>query len=281
MNISRQQCRDTRGVQLVVLTGTPCQPATYQIITYASLGSQDDVFVPLENLRAGQAYLLDIDGYLKDFCQFTLAVSGQPHGQPVATELLLSSAAPTTNNLVQLRWTLPDSLASTTRFRIVSREAAQFRSLERASLPAKRSIYGTQQDEYIFTDTLRKPGRYLYQVIAEGLTPSVVQQHWYNYSKLLPGQLRQSAAYLHIPLTKYANGARLSVVLSDAATGRVITAKQLIRQKSDERQGYLAAELFQQQGIRQVHVSIAQSRGLGKAPLTQELVLAVPPLSSN
>ena len=40
-----QNCRDVRGVPLVVLTGQPCQPATYRVLSCASLGTQDDVFV--------------------------------------------------------------------------------------------------------------------------------------------------------------------------------------------------------------------------------------------
>ncbi|RYY21571.1 MAG: hypothetical protein EOO36_00355, partial [Cytophagaceae bacterium] len=72
VNISGQRCRDVRGVQLVVLTGTPCQPSTYHVLSCTSLGTQDDLFVTLPNLQAGHPYLLDIDGYLKDGCRFNL-----------------------------------------------------------------------------------------------------------------------------------------------------------------------------------------------------------------
>ncbi|WP_460502567.1 hypothetical protein, partial [Hymenobacter agri] len=107
VNIGGQKCRDVRGVQLVVLTGQPCQPATYRILSCTSLGTQDDVFVTLDSLRAGQPYLLDVDGYLKDFCQFTLQVSRTATGMPVSyfppspTRVL-----PTASRVAALSWTL-------------------------------------------------------------------------------------------------------------------------------------------------------------------------------
>ena len=60
VNIGGQKCRDVRGVQLVVLTGQPCQPATYRVPSCTSLGTQNDVFVTLDSLRIGCPYLLDM-----------------------------------------------------------------------------------------------------------------------------------------------------------------------------------------------------------------------------
>ncbi|UPL49532.1 hypothetical protein [Hymenobacter sublimis] len=185
VNIGGQKCRDTRGVQLVVLTGQPCQPATYRVLSCTSLGSQDDVFVTLDSLRAGQPYLLDVDGYLKDFCQFSLTVSDKAQGVPAQLAPALASVAPTVSSSFTLRWTLPDSLGAVQQFRVLRREAAAFRASEVATVPVQRTTYGTTSPEYVWTDTLSAPGRYLYQVItkaADGTAPAVVQQQWYAYS---------------------------------------------------------------------------------------------------
>lgn len=168
VNIGGQQCRDTRGVQLVVLTGEPCQPATYRVLSCTSLGSQDDVFVTLDSLRAGQPYLLDVDGYLKDFCQFTLAVSDQPRGVPALAPPQVASVAASASAVVTLRWTLPDSVGAPRGFRVLRREAAAFRADEVAAVPVPRTTYGTTRPEYTWTDTLARPGRYLYQVVTDG-----------------------------------------------------------------------------------------------------------------
>lgn len=129
VNIGGQRCRDVRGVQLVVLTGQPCQPATYHVLSCTSLGTQDDVFVALDDLQAGQPYLLDIDGYLKDFCQFTLQVSDRAVGMPaVLPPASLAGALPGANRVVGLEWALPDSLAATPRCRVLRREQHEFRA---------------------------------------------------------------------------------------------------------------------------------------------------------
>ena len=60
VNIDGQKNRDVRGVQLVVPTGQPCQPATYRVVSCTSLGTQNDVFVTLDSLRIGCPCLLDV-----------------------------------------------------------------------------------------------------------------------------------------------------------------------------------------------------------------------------
>ncbi len=189
VNISGQQCRDTRGVQLVVLTGTPGQPETYNVLSCTSLGSQDDVFVALDGLRAGQPYLLNVDGYLKDFCEFSLAVSCKPRGVPALTPPSLAAVAPADSKLFTLHWTLPDSIGAVQQFRVLRREAGEFRAAFRATVEVSRTTYGSAGIDYTWTDTLASPGRYLYQVVAEttdDAAPAVVQQQWYAYSERLP-----------------------------------------------------------------------------------------------
>jgi len=196
VNISGQQCRDTRGVQLVVLTGTPCEPATYRVLSCASLGNQDDVFVTLDSLQAGRPYLLDVDGYLKDFCQFSLQVSDKPHGLPAVAAPPLSSVPPTREKVVRLHWSLPDSLGTATHFRVLRREVAAFRATKRATLLVSRTTYGSNAQDFTWTDTLTAPGRYLYQVVAEAPNnaPALLLQQWYAYSRLMPTYEEQKRA---------------------------------------------------------------------------------------
>lgn len=182
VNIGGQKCRDTRGVQLVVLTGEPCQPSTYQVLSCTSLGTQDDVFFPLEGLRAGQRYLLNVDGYLNDFCSFALTVSSQPKGLPVA-EPTATETVFTPTHLVTLNWTLPDSV-SATKSHILRREARQKRAQAIGEQPVIRSVYGGQQADYALTDTLPGPGRYHYQVITAATDeqpPVVVSSRWVTW----------------------------------------------------------------------------------------------------
>ena len=264
VNIGGQQCRDVRGVQLVVLTGQPCQPATYRVLSCTSLGTQDDVFVTLDSLRAGQPCLLDVDGYLKDFCRFTLQVSRTAAGLPVSyfppspARLL-----PTASRVVELRWTLPDSLANVPNCRVMRRETHQYRSTEVRRVPVRRDTYGRPETSYSVTDTLPGPGIYDYQVLttrAENGPPAArLRQWWYAYGTAAtmpqPGTV-PNRNVVELPLRKYPNKARLSVVITEPATGRVLLARQLINQPADPRQGQLPVRKWQAAGLEKIAVEI-------------------------
>ncbi|MBO2011807.1 hypothetical protein J4E00_22275 [Siccationidurans soli] len=264
INIGGQKCRDVRGVQLVVLTGQPCQPATYRVLSCTSLGTQDDVFVTLDSLRAGQPYLLDVDGYLKDFCQFTLQVSQTATGMPVSyfppnpTRLL-----PTASPVVELSWIIPDSLASTPGCRVMRREIHQYRSTEVRYVPVRRDTYGRPETSYAVADTLPGPGIYDYQVVTTraetGPAAARLRQWWYAYGTAatmpLPGTVPNRDA-VALPLRKYPNKARLSIVVTDPATGRVLLAQQLINQPRNARQGELPVRKWQDAGLEKIAVEI-------------------------
>ncbi|MDQ2769984.1 MAG: hypothetical protein M3Y54_05730 [Bacteroidota bacterium] len=264
INIGGQKCRDVRGVQLVVLTGQPCQPATYRVLSCTSLGTQDDVFVTLDSLRAGQPYLLDVDGYLKDFCQFSLQVSQTATGMPVSyfppspTRLL-----PTASRVVELRWTLPDSLAAAPASRVLRREIHEYRSSEVGRVPVRRDTYGRPELSYATTDTLPGPGIYEYQVLTaateNGPGAARLRQWWYAYGTAatapLPGTVPRSDV-VELPLRRYPARARLSVVVTDPATGRVLLARQLVNQPTDPRQRLLPVRRWQQAGLEKIAVEI-------------------------
>jgi len=264
VNIGSQKCRDVRGVQLVVLSGQPCQPATYRVLSCTSLGTQDDVFVTLDSLRAGQPYLLDVDGYLKDFCQFTLQVSQTAAGIPVSyfppspTRLL-----PTASRVVELSWALPDSLATASACRIMRREIHQYRSTEVRRVPVRRDTYGRLEVSYSVTDTLPSPGIYDYQVVTthadNGPAATRLRQWWYGYGTAAtmpqPGTV-PSRDVVELPLRKYPTNARLSVVITDPASGRVLLARQLVNQPANSRQGELPVRKWLDAGLEKIAVEI-------------------------
>ncbi|MFC7666018.1 hypothetical protein ACFQT0_25890 [Hymenobacter humi] len=286
VNIGGQKCRDVRGVQLVVLTGQPCQPATYRILSCTSLGTQDDVFVTLDSLRAGQPYLLDVDGYLKDFCQFTLQVSTKAAGMPVSyfppnpTRVL-----PTASPVVELRWTLPDSLDAAPACRVMRREVHQYRSTEVRLVPVQRDTYGRPVLEYVITDTLPGPGIYDYQVVTTrgdtGPAPVRLRQWWYGYGSgsTLPGVATANSAVLALPLRKYPAKSNLSVVITNPGNGQVLLSRQLVNQPTNRRQGQLPVRKWQEAGIEKIAVEITCHPPRGHF-FTDRLLLVLPPVAA-
>jgi hypothetical protein len=283
VNIGGQRCRDVRGVQLVVLTGTPCEPATYRVLSCTSLGTQDDLFVTLPNLQAGQPYLLDVDGYLKDYCSFTLQVSGHARGVPVAPAPTLPATPLSTSRVVRLTWQVPDSLASTAYCRVLRREQREFRAREIGRVPVAHNTYGLRQSTYALTDTLPGAGNYLYQIVTESeddaSAPALLRQHWVSYSRLRPimaGAAPTDVAFLELPLGRYPRQAYLTFVVTNLQNGNLLRTISLTNQPSDAPRGRLYAQPWLDAGLRQVAVDVT-CRPVHGSAYTHHLLL---PLST-
>jgi hypothetical protein len=281
VNIGGQRCRDVRGVQLIVLTGTPCEPATYRVLSCTSLGTQDDLFVALPNLEAGKPYLLDVDGYLKDFCSFTLQVSGRARGLPAEPMPAVPATKPGTSRIIELAWAVPDSLGAATHCRVLRREQRGFRAAEIRRVPIAHTTYGTRQATYTLTDTLPGVGQYLYQVVAEsddlGSPPALLKQQWVGYSKLrpvMPGAIDGGTSFLDLPLSRYPRGAYLTFSLTNPQNGNLLRSISLTNQPGDVQRGRLYSQPWRDAGLNQVAVDVTCRPPRGSA-YTEHLLLSL------
>jgi hypothetical protein len=111
INLSNQECRDIWGVQVIIFSGEPCAPETYELITCYSDGTKDDIFISLPALEVGKMYLVNVDGYLNDQCVFGIEFSDQPRRFPLDTTD--EAEGMLTMNLRQavLEWEVSSSLA--------------------------------------------------------------------------------------------------------------------------------------------------------------------------
>lgn len=262
VNIGHQKCRDIRGVQLVAMLGTPCQPDSYRILACASLGTQDDLFIPLVNLQANQRVLLNIDGYLKDFCDFTIQVSHRARGLPVYSITEPPGGLPAVSRIVKLTWQVPDSLTSVQQCRVLRREQHAFRNQEVGIIPLVSSTLGMHQNDYALIDTLPGTGNYSYQIIVESsddTPPLMLRQQWISYSQLRPiwpGQIGAGMSYLDLPLTRYPRGAYLVISIARADTKALLRRFVLTNNPNQPRQGRVYAQPWLEAGIQRVEVSI-------------------------
>lgn len=167
ININNQDCRDLRGVQLVIFTGELCEPSSYTILDCISLATQDDIYVELDQLQSGQNYWINVDGYLHDFCTYNLEVSHKPKGVSMKPVGAIGNASYSANkNTITVRWELPDSLAHlASETRILKRTANSFKHEFLAAVPFQINAYGVMQTKYQYIDTVAEPGQYHYQFV--------------------------------------------------------------------------------------------------------------------
>lgn len=144
-----------------------------------------------------------------------------------------------------------------------------------------RNSYGGRPVAFATADTLPQPGNYLYQIVADAAPdgsapPVLLKQFWVSYSQLNPlrGPLA-AAPHLVLPLRKYPRKAGLSVLVTDAANGRILLNKQLVNQLNGPELGWISIAQWQAAGIRKVAVGITCHPPHGQF-FTDHLLLDVP-----
>ena len=254
VNVSDQNCRDIRGVQLVVMEGTPCRPETYRILSCTSLATQDDLFATLDSLEKDHAYLLNVDGYLNDFCRFRIEVSSQPKGFPARSAGLQPTLDRTsTERAVRLEWTVTDSLAADlTGYQLYRRHEKEKKSKLVREVSHEKNTRGESQLHYLTVDTLAERGTYEYQVIGlrnEG-PPAWITRETVRY---LPDAF-QPADYLILRL-EYALNTPLTVLVFDAATDRLLRKSDFVFGRKGRAWRYYVGD-WRDQGIFRFKVKV-------------------------
>lgn len=164
INISSQSCRDSKGVQMIVIEGNPCEVSTYKILECIPQIRTEDVFVELYALKANTQYLINVDGFLGDFCEFNVELSDKPKGLPRKEKETLNADTLRVDSkmeekVVTMKWTVDEKLAKELREFKVFRNSSVVSELAMA-----RNAYGLANNTYQFVDTLKSPGKYRYNI---------------------------------------------------------------------------------------------------------------------
>ena len=169
ININNQNCRDIRGIQLVVVSGIPCEPSTYIAKACVSLGNQDDIFLHLDSLAPDTEYLLNVDGYLHDFCEFTIEISEAPEGIPVQlSQNEIDYEFIKKENIVNMSWKVTES-ENYQYYRVYRWKNDQPKSEFIAEIQHEKNAYGVSKLDYSYPDTITESGLYNYKIF--GSTP--------------------------------------------------------------------------------------------------------------
>lgn len=167
LNISSQQCRDQRGIQAIVIEGNPCEIKTYKILQCISKIHQDDVFIELDSLKSGVQYLVNIDGFLGDFCDFDIQFSSKPTGLPrvMSNRDTLNMKTSLKGSVVTIQWSVDETVAEEIKnFKVFRLEKGVQKSSLIGEAPLKANALGDYSKDYMLQDSLVKPGNYLYRI---------------------------------------------------------------------------------------------------------------------
>ncbi len=170
LNISRLTCRSSNGIQIILIEGNPCETKNYRVLQCIRQIKNEEVFVPLGMVLADMPYLIEIDGFDGDHCDFDIQIARRPIGLPMKYEELKHSemgpsASSQKDSLVDIAWRVPPgSLDQIDQFRVYLMKEQDIFRLER-SLPSSKNAYGKPMDSYRLRDTLASPGDYLYRVL--------------------------------------------------------------------------------------------------------------------
>jgi hypothetical protein len=221
LNVSNQNCKKLLGVQMVIIEGDPCKTSSYRLKKCIPFTDQSDFFVKLDSLDPLEEYLINIDGYLGDLCKFDIAFSSTYQGIPLAEHPGLHQNVNLTakDSIVQLEWTTRDSLLFFIRQFQVYRKDSKERSARLIAMPMVRNAFGSAQENYSVTDTLREPGEYTYSIY--GITSNdmvLLSRESIRYPiEAQPVRVRSNKRQIDYFVR---NGALVKVVVLDNASGR-------------------------------------------------------------
>ncbi|MEQ8530728.1 MAG: hypothetical protein RIB86_02680 [Imperialibacter sp.] len=221
VNVRHERCKDDRGVQLVVFKGELCQTESYEIVSCNSPASADDFYFKVNSPEPNIRYFMIIDGYLGDFCDFTIEVSDKANGLPVLIEDPLAEGILEANEkTVDLRWEYQPDTSEVSHFSVIRTSKA---SNKRWQLPLAFNSRGGVGSEYLLKDTLTEVGKYSYDVY---LVDANNEHRLYLHQQAAltePTPARENTtAFFPFAVRKNTN---LQVTITDAVTKRTLSNK--------------------------------------------------------
>lgn len=255
INVSQQQCRDVLGIQLVCIDGRSCEPETHKVVACVSLANQDDVYLQLHDLKKETSYLLVVDGYLHDFCSFSIAVSSQPKGIPKnSTSEAVSQHARLTKNNYAMEWVVdPEQSKMYEQYTIYRWKETEKTSVILAVLAHETNTFGESIVQYSWTDTLVEKGIYFYSIVA--LTKEDKNVLIAEYKTEVSNIEHRPFSTYHLQISQsFKKSTPLDILIEDKLSGTVIVADQLPASK-DHQKFYTVKDAVDK-GITQFRVTI-------------------------
>lgn len=155
LNVGEQDCREKRGIQILLIEGDPCVIPSYEVRRCIPKLDLKDTYVILDSLRKDVRYLLNIDGFLGDDCYFTLQVADHARGFPEQDSYGSSMAeVELKDSIVTIHFRLESGGADqVSKIRIYRKYQYDEDSLIASIHSGRVNSLGSYQSVYTFNDT--------------------------------------------------------------------------------------------------------------------------------
>lgn len=255
LNISSQQCKKRLGVQLIVIEGNPCEIKQYKIKRCISKIHQGDVFIALDSLKANTQYLVNVDGFLQDFCDFDITFSDKPSGLPESrsSEHSLELKNETKDKLVTLKWRAGlDLIDNVEQFEVYRTKAGDTKSVLMNKQTVRRNALGLFEENYTYSDTLQEDGEYEYRILVEDK---------YNYNRALLDRVQIKHMFVQqylfeVPL-KFERSGLLDIEVIDAE--RKMTVKTVSHNYQNPTTIIIDVSLLVKRGVKRFWIKAKQA----------------------
>ncbi|MBY0433639.1 MAG: hypothetical protein K2U26_05980 [Cyclobacteriaceae bacterium] len=219
LNLSQQECEKKLGLQFILIEGNPCETASYKIQRCIDRLALDDTFIKLDSLKAGVTYLINIDGFLEDYCEFSVQLSSRPRGFPQASfpEEKIPSEISLKKQVVKITWVAElQRVATLSEFKAFRTSRSSPRAKLVNQQPIKRNTYGSYDVRYSFQDTLTNDELYTYKIFGiqkENEEPILMTTEFARYQ---PEKVKIEVERELLLSLNYPQGQLFSVMIFDA-----------------------------------------------------------------
>jgi len=253
LNVYSQECRDKRGIQVIVIEGDPCKVVTYKILKCISKVRLEDVFIKLDSLKPGISYLVNIDGFLADQCNFGIQLSKTPLGLPLYAEKPDSviAAGRQGDSIFHLAWHLRREKVDDIQSFHVYRTRGYSRSIIVDEQQIRRNAFGLSFQDYESIDTLHEEGDYKYFVYGiqkETRMPHLLVEKGVRYEKKLPNVVRSTEVVLNL---SYPEKMSFQILIYDLKTDAMLRSSKHEFESLKDKKFKIDLKEFLDKGVNQ------------------------------
>jgi len=177
INISSQECRDNQGIQFLLIEGNPCKTASFKVLSCIPRLKILDVFIEMDSLKTETQYLVNIDGFLGDFCDFQIQLSSEPRGlkHSSANMDVLQVEARAMDNVNYLNWTVARGVSDSLKAFEIYRYTKMSKKAEHiTTIGSTTNARGQVETAYGLQDTVNDRSIYTYEILGRFNTSRLI-----------------------------------------------------------------------------------------------------------